>query len=82
MAGITMYGAEWCGDCRRSKRFLERHGITYEYLDTDRDPDARAVALEKNRGRMRIPVIVFPDGSFLTEPSDEELARKVGVEPR
>ena len=33
-AGITMYGAQWCGDCRRSKRFLDANRIAFTYIDS------------------------------------------------
>jgi len=26
---ITMYGADWCGDCRRSKGYLVALGVSY-----------------------------------------------------
>lgn len=26
---VTIYGAMWCGDCRRTKRFLDQHGVQY-----------------------------------------------------
>ena len=73
---IEVYGADWCGDCRRSKKLLDRLGVEYAYLEVDTD-DAlrdRAIAIA---GRQSIPVIVFPDGSFLVEPSDPALAEKV-----
>ena len=34
-ARITMYGAEWCGDCRRSKALLDRRGVDYDYVDLE-----------------------------------------------
>ncbi|MEV1129188.1 glutaredoxin domain-containing protein [Agromyces sp. NPDC049794] len=71
-----MYGADWCGDCRRSKALLERHGIDYEYIDLERvvEAAARAKAIS---GRTNIPVIVFPDGTHLTEPTDAQLRAKL-----
>ena len=30
-----MYGAEWCGDCRRSKALLDRRGVDYDYVDLE-----------------------------------------------
>lgn len=73
MADLTVYGAEWCPDCRRSKRLLDRHEVPYTYLDVDADAQALAAMLELNDGRQSIPVIVFPDGHHLTEPSDPAL---------
>lgn len=77
MAEIKVYGADWCGDCRRSKRTLESLGVAYDYIDAEARPEAIEVIREYNGGEQRIPVIVFPDGSHLTEPSDEDLAAKL-----
>ena len=73
---VTMYGAKWCSDCRRSKSLLDRLEVEYEYVDlllveggADR---ARAIS-----GRTNIPVIVFPDDSHLVEPSDAEVRTRL-----
>ena len=74
---ITMYGAEWCGDCRRSKRFLDENKVGYNYVDVEADASASDKVIEINGGMRSIPVIVFPDGSHLTEPSDNDLKAKL-----
>ncbi|MBU6352717.1 MAG: NrdH-redoxin [Actinomycetales bacterium] len=74
---ITMYGAEWCGDCRRSKRFLDSNSVTYTYIDVEADTSASDKVIEINGGMRSIPVIVFPDGTHLTEPSDNALKEKL-----
>ena len=74
---ITMYGADWCGDCRRSKRLLEELKIEYTLIDTDKDETAADKVIEINGGAKSIPVIVFSDGTHLTEPSDNDLKAKL-----
>jgi thioredoxin reductase (NADPH) len=32
---ITVYGAHWCPDCRRSKQFLGEHQIPYNWVDIE-----------------------------------------------
>ncbi|HVO41354.1 MAG TPA: FAD-dependent oxidoreductase, partial [Aggregatilineales bacterium] len=83
-ATITVYGASWCPDCRRSKKFLSEQLIRYNWVDIDADSEGRAFVEAKNNGRRIIPTIVFEDGSFLVEPSNADLARKLGLqnEPR
>ncbi|QEO14873.1 NrdH-redoxin [Agromyces intestinalis] len=75
-ARITMYGADWCIDCRRSKALLDRRGVEYDYVDllVVEDGADRAKAIS---GRTNIPVVVFPDGTHFTEPSDAELGAKL-----
>jgi thioredoxin reductase (NADPH) len=78
-AGITVYGAYWCPDCRRSKLFLGEHQIPYNWVDIEENVDAEKFVIEKNNGKRIIPTIVFQDGSHLTEPSNAELAEKLGL---
>jgi glutaredoxin len=72
MADIKIYGADWCGDCHRAKRMLERTGTEYRWIDVDADAAAKEDAIRLS-GRRNIPVIVFPDGEILVEPTDPEL---------
>ena len=79
VADIKVYGAPWCPDCKRSKKFLAEHRVPYDWIDIDRDPgDLAYVEREQNGGRT-IPMVVFADGSRLLEPGDDELARKLGL---
>lgn len=72
MKTVTMYGADWCSDCRRSKALLDSLGTEYDYVDIEKVEDGAARALAIS-GRTSIPVIVFADGSFQVEPSDDDL---------
>jgi glutaredoxin-like protein len=75
---ITMYGADWCADCRRAKQYLEKHEIPYTWIDVEANPDQIETVMNYNDGRKNIPVVVFADGTHLTEPSDADLAAKLG----
>jgi thioredoxin reductase (NADPH) len=77
--GITVYGAYWCPDCRRSKKFLGEQFIPYKWVDIEQDKRGEQFVLGINQGKRIIPTIVFDDGSFLVEPSNAELARKLGL---
>ena len=77
---ITVYGAYWCPDCRRSKQFLGEHQIPYEWVDIEQDPAAERLVIEINQGKRIIPTIVFGDGDYLVEPSNAELAAKLGLQ--
>lgn len=77
---IKVYGASWCPDCRRAKRFLGDQRVSFEWHDIETDPDGVRIVQERNNGNNIIPTIVFPDDSHLSEPSNEELAEKIGLE--
>ncbi len=76
---IIVYGTTWCPDCKRSKEFLDQQRIPYRWVDIEQSPEARAYVEKVNNGMRRVPTIIFPDGSRLVEPSNAELAAKVGI---
>ena len=82
MDQITVYGAPWCPDCRRSKTFLMEQRIPFAWVDIDKDQDGRRFVEELQGGGRSIPTIVFADGSHLLEPSNAELAAKLGLQLR
>jgi thioredoxin reductase (NADPH) len=79
VADITVYGAPWCPDCKRSKQFLLEQRIAFDWVDIDENPDGARFVQERNNGAQIIPTIVFGDGSTLVEPSNAELAAKLGL---
>ncbi len=80
MDDIVIYGASWCPDCRRAKKFLADQRIPYEWHDLENEPELVAEVQSRNAGNNTIPTIVFPDGSHLSEPSNEALAEKLGIQ--
>jgi len=76
---ITVYGDSWCPDCRRAKQFLASHRVAYEWIDLEEFPEKTTEVEARNDGKRIIPTIVFPDGSFLAEPSNDELADRIGL---
>ena len=79
---ITLYGTNWCSDCKRSKKFLGEQRIRYEYVNIEEDADGQAFVQKLQNGGMTIPTIVFGDGSVLIEPSNAELAAQLGLETK
>jgi thioredoxin reductase (NADPH) len=79
-ADITVYGAPWCPDCKRAKTFLAEHRVPYNWIDIDADPDGLAYVERLQNGGRTIPTIVFPDGTHLLEPGNDELADRLGID--
>lgn len=73
---IVMYGTLWCGDTRRARAYLDRNKIAYQFIDIDRDREARSFVEKVNHGYRSVPTILFPDGSMLVEPKESILAEK------
>lgn len=73
---IIMYGTKWCGDCTRAKATLTRLNASFQFIDIEANAAASARARELS-GEQRIPVVHFPDGVVLVEPSDLALRAKL-----
>jgi glutaredoxin-like protein len=74
---LTVYGASWCPDVKRSRALLDREGVEYSYVDVEADADAEQRVRALQDGERRIPTIVWEDGAFLVEPSDAELSSRL-----
>jgi thioredoxin reductase (NADPH) len=77
--GIRVAGTLWSASSHNIKDFLARSQIPYQFLDIERDADARALVEQANETTYRLPVVFFPDGSALIEPSLTEVAEKAGL---
>jgi thioredoxin reductase (NADPH) len=76
---MTVYGAPWCPHCKRVKKFLAAHRVRYAFIDIDTDPQAIARLKELQDGGQIIPTVIYPDGTHEVNPSDEALARRIGL---
>ena len=76
---MTVYGAAWCPHCKRVKKFLSAHRVRYANVDIDADPEAIEKVKELQDGGQIIPTVVYPDGTHEVNPSNEALARRIGL---
>jgi thioredoxin reductase (NADPH) len=79
MAEITVYGAPWCPDCRRAKKFLAEQRVAYTWVDIDEDKAALQHVEELQKGGRTIPTVVFDGKDVLVDPTNEQLAQKLGL---
>ncbi|MEB4615306.1 glutaredoxin family protein [Leucobacter sp. M11] len=73
---VTMYGADWCGDCRRAEKLFTAAGIDWEYIDLI-EQESEVATAKAISGRTQIPVVVYPDGSHQVEPSNQDMTAKL-----
>lgn len=78
MDELVLYGADWCGDCRRAKVWLRENNVPFTEVDVENDDAARDRAIEIANGRKNIPVLVLPNGTVLIEPTNAQLAAALG----
>jgi thioredoxin reductase (NADPH) len=80
--GVRVAGARWSRQCYLVKDFLSRNQVPYQWVDIDQDGPTREVVVARTGGVTRLPVVFFPDGGYLVEPTNQELAAKVGLRTR
>lgn len=79
---ITIYSTVWCPDCKRAKSFFGEHRVQYENVDIEENPKGITFVEKLNKGMRVIPTIIFPDGEILVEPSNAQLAEKLGLQTK
>jgi len=79
---IIVYSTVWCPDCKRAKRFFGEQRVPYVNVDIEQDAEAMTLVERVNHGKRIIPTIVFPDGTILVEPSNAQLAEKLGLQTK
>ena len=72
MSDVRVYGADWCGDTRATRYQLDSLGVQYEYLNIDRDPQAKQWVLDRNAGKRKLPTLDIR-GQILVIPDEREL---------
>jgi thioredoxin reductase (NADPH) len=77
--GLRVAGAQWSPSSHNVKDFLARSQIPYQWLDIERDSEARELVESISEGYPRLPALFFPDGSTLVDPDLRTLADKVGL---
>jgi glutaredoxin 3 len=56
MAGIVMYATSWCPFCAEARDLLQAKGASFEEIDVDAHPGARAEMMTRS-GRRTVPQI-------------------------
>ncbi|MEH1831490.1 MAG: FAD-dependent oxidoreductase [Nostoc sp.] len=79
--GIRVIGNRWSPFSHHVKDFLARNQIPFKWLDIELAKDAaKLVEYAQADGRQQLPLVLFPDGSRLIQPSNLEIAAKIGLQ--
>jgi len=77
--GIRVAGTRWSAKSHIAKDFLTRNQIPYQWVDIEKDAQMKALVDSIDNEGCKLPVIFFPDGSYLTDPDPRLLAEKIGL---
>jgi thioredoxin reductase (NADPH) len=64
------------------KDFLASNQVPYQWIDMDDEAAVRDLLSGSAGGAARLPLVFFPDGSTLVQPTPRELAEKLGMQTR
>ncbi|WP_375495591.1 FAD-dependent oxidoreductase [uncultured Nostoc sp.] len=79
--GIRVIGNRWSPFSHQVKDFLARNQIPFKWLDIELEPEAaKLVEYAQADCRRQLPLVLFPDGSRLIQPSNLEIAAKIGLQ--
>lgn len=77
--GVRVLCGRWSPKAHEVREFLARARVPFQFLDVDEDEGARHLLRELQVENAELPVVVFPDGTYLADPSDQEIADRIGL---
>ena len=79
---LIIIGYRFSPESHQTRDFLVRHGVSFQWLDVERDEEAQRLLAAAGLKTNRLPVVIFPDGTMLVQPTNEEIAGKIGLQVR
>ncbi|WP_315790263.1 FAD-dependent oxidoreductase [Fischerella sp. JS2] len=77
--GIRVIGNRWSPYSHQVKDFLARNQVPYEWMDIEFSKEAEQLTEYANCNKTRLPLVIFPDGEQLRQPTNLEIAQKIGL---
>ncbi len=80
--GLRVLGLRWSPKSYEVRDFLARNQVPYQWMDVEnaeRDAAVREILQSLGEDSKNFPVVAFPDGTHLSEPTNEEIAAKIGL---
>jgi thioredoxin reductase (NADPH) len=80
--GVRVIGNQWSPHSSEVRDFLGRNFLPHQWLNIEKDEAAQQLLKTTGADVSSLPIVVFPDGSFLGNPPVTELARKLGLKTK
>ena len=78
--GLRVAGTSLSPTSYALKDFLSGNGVPYQWIDLDSDPAMRALVEAMPDGLQKLPVVLFPDGTTMVQPTPLEVAERLGMQ--
>ena len=81
--GIRVIGDRWSPCSHNVKDFLARNQIPYQWMDVETEPEAtKLIDYVSNGSKPSLPLVLFPNGDKLEQPSNLEVAERSDCKPK
>ena len=82
--GIQLFGTRWSPKAYELRMFLAQNHLPYQWVDVEQTgTQENSALLKKSDGTPEVlPLIVFPDGTRMCEPTTADIAKKMGLRTR
>jgi thioredoxin reductase (NADPH) len=77
--GLRVIGPRWSLKDHQVRDFLSRNQVPYVWLDPEQNDEALQLLAKYKLDEHKLPAVLFADGSSLAQPSQTELAAKIGL---
>src|SRR5215469_10446396 len=77
--GVRVVGNQWSPHSSELRDFLGRNFVPHQWLNVETDETAKQLLKTTGADAASLPLVIFPDGSFLSDPPMREIAQKMGL---
>ena len=77
--GIRVVGHQLSAHSHQVKDFLSRNLVPYQWLDVGIDEEASHLLELSDSDDSQLPLVLFPDGPSLVQPTNVQLAERIGL---
>ena len=77
---IRIVGYRWSQHAHRVRSFLARNLVPYRWIEIEESPEAEALMNTVDPANRSLPVVFFPDDTYIARPPLEDLAERVGLQ--
>ncbi|PSB35428.1 response regulator [Chlorogloea sp. CCALA 695] len=80
--GIRIIGNRWSPRSHEIKDFLARNQVPYQWLDIESSEEAQQLVSYAECDRLQLPLVLFTDGSSMSQPTNIQVAEKIGLQTK
>jgi thioredoxin reductase (NADPH) len=80
--GVRVIGNQWSPRSNEIRDFLGRNFVPHQWLNIETDEEGQKLLATTGCDSTCLPMVLFPDGSFLKDPATGPIAQKLGLKTK